>query len=111
MIVFFTKGFLSPQVQQHHRLILNWKAQVQSSMTRKTLTSQKFEISSGIATTAASPPGTLKRGKAGLPLFKVSDFRSERFEIHFSAHFYDTALLLPPMVGVCLVQIKYQVFF
>lgn len=80
-------------------------------MTRKTLTSQKFEISSGIATTAASPPGTPKRGKAGFSLFKVRDFSSERFEIHFSAHFSDTALLLPPMVGVYLVQIKYQMFF
>lgn len=80
-------------------------------MTRKMLTSQKFEISSGIATTAASPPGTRKRGKAGLSLLKVSDFRNERSEIPFRAHFCDTDFLLPPMVGVYLVQIKYQMFF
>lgn len=74
MIVFFTKFFLSHQVQQHRHLILNWKVQVRFLMTKKMLTSQKFEISLGIATIVASLQGTQKRGKAGVFLFKLHNF-------------------------------------
>lgn len=40
-------------------------------MTKKMLTSQKFETSLGIAITAASLPETRRRGKTGVLLFKL----------------------------------------